>query len=674
MRHKVLAFVFIIVPVLALSARQTMTDRQRIESALVLLAPVEQHLSGNTLSSFRNAMTRLRNIKNSLPPDPVANVPPAVTLTTNGSTFTAPASITLTASALDSDGTVAKVEFFAGIATLGEDVSAPFTFAWSGVPAGTYSLSARATDNAGATASSAVVSVVVNVATPTTPDPISGPHAYFESLLARSDCWKAFSLRPLAGQDAAITTCGQARYSKQLLASGVGGYAVTRSQPYYITYCPTGSEPNCTAPDTHPQKQDAAKLWIPMFAMAAPLSEPWILGSDISSSDTTITLAATSGLMSTIEKGNGIKIGNEIMVFPTTQSSGRSFTVQRGAFGTQATSHAAGSAVLRNTNSLLNQVFLPTVTNGLETATYLFVWDAFWTDSFVNSGLQVHKTFHFNSAAGDDNWFRADAGYQPYVEDKATAFVVGRDVGVARGRRLFSGIIPPTVVDDAHKPMLPFGSYGSAPIIKPNTWTRWWIYFEFNAEGVLANFTNTTVLSAAIISSTQTTIGISCPAALFGPNCPAFTAPSSVAGASWPGRSLRIDNEILTITSGASNGDVTTLTVVRGAYGTAPQTHDVGADVGLVHDYITMYFADEQMGPVQVYNRFPTHLDENTATASLRGALLRMRLEFNTSEAAIQQGRLNKGQEDLVAYLKNVAILKNPPADWLSQVGQRPIR
>ena len=67
------------------------------------------------------------------------NSPPTVTLTqpANGATFTAPATVNLAATASDADGTVTKVEFFNGAAKLGEDTTAPYTFTWSGVPAGT---------------------------------------------------------------------------------------------------------------------------------------------------------------------------------------------------------------------------------------------------------------------------------------------------------------------------------------------------------------------------------------------------------------------------------------------------------------------------------------------------------------------------------------------------------
>jgi chitinase len=58
----------------------------------------------------------------------------------------------VTASAADSDGTVAKVDFFAGATPIGTATSAPYSVSWSNVAAGAYSLTAVATDNAGARA------------------------------------------------------------------------------------------------------------------------------------------------------------------------------------------------------------------------------------------------------------------------------------------------------------------------------------------------------------------------------------------------------------------------------------------------------------------------------------------------------------------------------------------
>ena len=92
------------------------------------------------------------------------NSPPSVTLTSPsaGATFTAPATITLAASASDANGSIDRVEFFSGTTLLGTDTSQPYSFTWSNVAAGSYGLRAVAYDNAGANASSATVTVTVN--------------------------------------------------------------------------------------------------------------------------------------------------------------------------------------------------------------------------------------------------------------------------------------------------------------------------------------------------------------------------------------------------------------------------------------------------------------------------------------------------------------------------------
>jgi len=92
------------------------------------------------------------------------NNPPTVSITSpaNGATFTAPANITINATASDSDGTVSQVAFYQGATLLGTDTSSPYSFAWNSVGAGSYVLTARATDNGGAVSTSAVVNITVN--------------------------------------------------------------------------------------------------------------------------------------------------------------------------------------------------------------------------------------------------------------------------------------------------------------------------------------------------------------------------------------------------------------------------------------------------------------------------------------------------------------------------------
>ena len=92
-----------------------------------------------------------------------ANIPPSATLTgpANGSTFNIPTNVTLTASATDADGSVVKVEFFAGTSLIGTDTTSPWSITWSPPTAGTYVLTARSTDNSGAKTTSGGVSVTL---------------------------------------------------------------------------------------------------------------------------------------------------------------------------------------------------------------------------------------------------------------------------------------------------------------------------------------------------------------------------------------------------------------------------------------------------------------------------------------------------------------------------------
>jgi hypothetical protein len=102
----------------------------------------------------------------------LTNRPPIVRILTptNGSAFVAPANIPLTASASDTDGYVATVEFFANTRSLGITTNNPrsttpgnpFQLVWSNAPAGPFVLTAKATDNGGAVTWSDLVAITVN--------------------------------------------------------------------------------------------------------------------------------------------------------------------------------------------------------------------------------------------------------------------------------------------------------------------------------------------------------------------------------------------------------------------------------------------------------------------------------------------------------------------------------
>jgi len=88
---------------------------------------------------------------------------PTVTLTspTANATFKPAATITLTASAQDFDGTINRVEFYAGTTLVATVTAAPYAYTWTNVAAGNYSLTARAVDDAGAGTVSAPVAITI---------------------------------------------------------------------------------------------------------------------------------------------------------------------------------------------------------------------------------------------------------------------------------------------------------------------------------------------------------------------------------------------------------------------------------------------------------------------------------------------------------------------------------
>jgi hypothetical protein len=88
-------------------------------------------------------------------------LPPTITLTapTAGSVFVATSPIDIAANALDPDGAVVKVQFFANGVKIGEGTSSPFGISWTNNSAGAFMLTAIATDDSALSRTSAPVNV-----------------------------------------------------------------------------------------------------------------------------------------------------------------------------------------------------------------------------------------------------------------------------------------------------------------------------------------------------------------------------------------------------------------------------------------------------------------------------------------------------------------------------------
>lgn len=91
------------------------------------------------------------------------NKAPSVEITSPavGTSYTAPASINLSANASDEDGRITRVEFYDGSNLIHTEFELPYTYHWQNVPAGTHTIVALAKDDFGAKSTSKSVEVKV---------------------------------------------------------------------------------------------------------------------------------------------------------------------------------------------------------------------------------------------------------------------------------------------------------------------------------------------------------------------------------------------------------------------------------------------------------------------------------------------------------------------------------
>lgn len=89
--------------------------------------------------------------------------PPLVSIVspTDDSVLVGPTNVTITADAFDPDGSVSRVDFYYYSTLIGSATNSPYSMVWSNVGAGSYSLTAKATDNAGVFTYSEPVNITV---------------------------------------------------------------------------------------------------------------------------------------------------------------------------------------------------------------------------------------------------------------------------------------------------------------------------------------------------------------------------------------------------------------------------------------------------------------------------------------------------------------------------------
>jgi chitinase len=111
-----------------------------------------------------NGATTTSSTVNIVINQPVVNQAPTVNVTSpsNNASFASGSAVTISASASDTDGQISKVEFLLNGNKIGEDLTSPYTFTTAALTAGNYTITAKATDNNGATTTSSTVNIVIN--------------------------------------------------------------------------------------------------------------------------------------------------------------------------------------------------------------------------------------------------------------------------------------------------------------------------------------------------------------------------------------------------------------------------------------------------------------------------------------------------------------------------------
>jgi hypothetical protein len=96
-------------------------------------------------------------------PSPTTDVAPCAFITspTSGLTFSSRSDIVISAIASDTDGSIAKVEFYRNGTLIGVDTTSPYNITWNNAKNGTYTLVVKAFDNVGQSTTSAPVGITV---------------------------------------------------------------------------------------------------------------------------------------------------------------------------------------------------------------------------------------------------------------------------------------------------------------------------------------------------------------------------------------------------------------------------------------------------------------------------------------------------------------------------------
>lgn len=319
---------------------------------------------------------------------------------------------------------------------------------------------------------------------PPPPPPDTGAHAYFDSLVARPDFFKGYSLRPKAGAPA-----GSIHDANQLNADNKGGLHAFDCDPatsdQAFRYDPV---------------MDAAKAAIPAFAQPGscqghPLTQP--VAAATSGANDVLKLTDVTGTYGPPNQRQ-LRLGDEVMKLRicTPEEGGdgarayveanNTVCVVRGQYGTEAAAHAAGEIPKLSVNQMSNYLALPLGTE--DGHVYLLSWEGYWDESYLGIGTwdTGQKTFQV-TGGGNTKLFEpklhfGGAGAEGFDPAKHIAIVNARsynslNTGQLTWAETNGNTMGPRMT--SHTDLLPRdGTF----ILKPKVWTRWWIRIDQRAN------------------------------------------------------------------------------------------------------------------------------------------------------------------------------------------------
>ncbi len=185
---------------------------------------------------------------------------------TNVAPLFQPAAVRLVASVYDPAAAIARLEFFADNAKIGERLAPPFSLVWSNVPPGTYALSLSATTSAGRViTNSAGANSVIPFMVPAVPVTLSGRVTYFDG----GQSVPGVVVNLSGDKTGSLTTGADGRFS--FTTPQIGSFTLSLSKPSDAPLNRGSSEGDFTALRSH--ILGLATLGSPFQILAADVNE-----------------------------------------------------------------------------------------------------------------------------------------------------------------------------------------------------------------------------------------------------------------------------------------------------------------------------------------------------------------------------------------------------------------